>query len=180
MKTKILISGFGGQGILFAGHLLAEAAMIENKHVSWVPSYGPEMRGGTAYCSIIISDKEISSPIVDQPEILIAFNQPSQEKFGPLIVPGGLVIANSSLIPNTLQRTDVHQYRLAANAVAEQLGTIKAVNMIMLGAFLNLDNSISSNTIKMLIHQRFERKNHLKDLNLTALKMGKEKIVQVS
>ncbi len=138
MTTEILLAGFGGQGILFAGKQLAKTAMHEGKNVSWLPSYGPEMRGGSANCSVIISDKEIGSPIIDRPDILIAFNLPSFDKFEPKIKEGGILIANSSLINTKSERDDIKTYYIPATQLASDNGLEGGANVIILGYLLKL------------------------------------------
>jgi 2-oxoglutarate ferredoxin oxidoreductase subunit gamma len=131
-----VFSGFGGQGILFAGQALAYAAMDEGYHVTWIPSYGPEMRGGTAYCITVISDQHIGSPIVEQPHVALAFNSPSFDKFEPLVTPGGILAYNTSLIAKPSQRTDITQIAVPATDLATALGDVRMTNMILLGAVL--------------------------------------------
>jgi 2-oxoglutarate ferredoxin oxidoreductase subunit gamma len=138
MIHDVIISGFGGQGVLFAGQLLAYAAMDANLHVTWFPSYGPEMRGGTAHCTVVISDEEIGSPLVRLPSCVLAFNNPSVEKYEPLMAPGGLLIYNASLTAHTLTRSDIHAAPIHASDAAAELGNPKLLNMVMLGALLQL------------------------------------------
>ncbi len=138
MTTEILLAGFGGQGILFAGKQLAKTAMHQDKNVSWLPSYGPEMRGGSANCSVIISDNEIGSPIIDRPDILIAFNLPSFDKFEAKVKEGGILIANSSLINKKSERDDIKAYYIPATALASDNGLEGGANVIILGYLLKL------------------------------------------
>ncbi len=138
MTTEILLAGFGGQGILFAGKQLAKTAMHNDKNVSWLPSYGPEMRGGSANCSVIISDNEIGSPIINRPDILIAFNLPSFDKFEPKIKEGGILIANSSLITKQSEREDIKSYYIPATQLASDNGLEGGANVIILGYLLKL------------------------------------------
>ena len=138
MTTEILLAGFGGQGILFAGKQLAKTAMHNGKNVSWLPSYGPEMRGGSANCSVIISDKEIGSPIINRPDILIAFNLPSFDKFESKVKDGGIIIANSSLINVKSERADVNAYYIPATQMASDNGLEGGANVIILGYLLKL------------------------------------------
>ena len=138
MTTEILLAGFGGQGILFAGKQLAKTAMYNDKNVSWLPSYGPEMRGGSANCSVIISDNEIGSPIINRPDILIAFNLPSFDKFEPKIKEGGILIANSSLIASKSERDDIKAYYIPATQLASDNGLEGGANVIILGYLLKL------------------------------------------
>ncbi|NLK39503.1 MAG: 2-oxoacid:ferredoxin oxidoreductase subunit gamma [Clostridiales bacterium] len=136
MTTKILLSGFGGQGILFAGKQLAGFAMHSDYQVTWLPSYGPEMRGGAANCSVIISDREIGAPQVSFPDVLIALNLPSFDKFEPKVTPGGLLIADSTLIPKATERTDIRAAYIPATGLASENGLDGLANVIMLGKLL--------------------------------------------
>lgn len=137
MTTSIIISGFGGQGILFAGKLLAISGMLIDKKVSWLPSYGPEMRGGTANCQIIISDKEIASPIVDTPDVLIAMNKPSFDKFFQTVKKNGLIISDSCF-SNETDREDITSVSVPVKTIAEQNKIYKLDNMIMVGTFAKI------------------------------------------
>lgn len=136
MQTEVLISGFGGQGALFAGQLLAYAAMDEGKCVTWIPSYGPEMRGGTAHCTVIVSDEEIGSPSVRNPRAVVALNLPSFDKYEHLVAAGGVLVVNASLITRHSQRTDVRVLEVPANAIADGLGSLKLANLVMTGALV--------------------------------------------
>ena len=138
MTTEILLAGFGGQGILFAGKQLAKTAMHNELNVSWLPSYGPEMRGGSANCSVIISDREIGSPIISRPDILIAFNLPSFDKFEPRVKEGGILIVNSSLINKQSSREDIKAYYIPATQLASDNGLDGGANVIILGYLLKL------------------------------------------
>ena len=131
--ASILLAGFGGQGILFAGKQLVSAGMIAGKEVSWLPSYGPEMRGGTCNCSVNIEDEPVGSPLVTEPDILVAFNKPSFEKFCPSVKPGGSVFIDSSLISDKCTRTDIKAEYIPATALADSGGFVKLANVIMLG-----------------------------------------------
>ena len=130
MQTEVILAGFGGQGILFGGMILAYAAMDSGKNTTWIPSYGPEMRGGTANVTVIISDDEIGSPIVRQPQVAIVFNLPSMEKYESLVKAGGVLVYNSSLIDSEPQRTDITYVPVPANDIAEELGNLKMANMV--------------------------------------------------
>ena len=132
MQTEIIISGFGGQGVLFAGQLLAYAAMEQNLQVTWIPSYGPEMRGGTANCTVIISDEEIGSPVVGSPKVALALNLPSLDKYEPLIKTGGLLIVNASMVDRSPRRTDIQTVMIPASEIAESLGDKRMTNMVCL------------------------------------------------
>ncbi len=136
--TQILLSGFGGQGILFAGKVLAYKGLTEDKHVSWLPSYGPEMRGGTASCSVIISDEPVGSPIVSKPDVLVAMNLPSLDKFEPTVAPGGIIFADSSLIERKVMRDDVTVYYIPATKMAGDNGMPTLANMIIMGKLLHV------------------------------------------
>ncbi|MBN2658387.1 MAG: 2-oxoacid:acceptor oxidoreductase family protein [Spirochaetales bacterium] len=144
MHEEIIISGFGGQGVLLAGKLLCIAAMREGKHVSHIPSYGAEMRGGTAHCKVIISDEEISSPVIEHPTIVLALNAPSMHKFEPKMVEGGLMLYNSSLIQDKPSRSDIRVECVNANDISEAAGSLKAANMAALGYLLKVKPEIAS------------------------------------
>jgi 2-oxoglutarate ferredoxin oxidoreductase subunit gamma len=134
METSIVIAGFGGQGALFAGQLLAYAAMQQEKEVTWLPSYGPEMRGGTAHCTVVIGDEPIASPLVRQPDCVVALNLPSADKYEQLVKAGGLFVVNSSLVTRPLTRHDVTT--IPANELAEKAGDLRVANLVMLGALI--------------------------------------------
>lgn len=135
-QTEIIIAGFGGQGVLFCGQLLAYAGMDEGKEVTWIPSYGPEMRGGTANCTVVVSDEEIGSPFVREPQAVIAMNRPSLDKYEDLVKPGGVLVVNTSMTDRKPVRTDVKVIEVDANAEAEKLGDQRMANMVLLGALL--------------------------------------------
>ncbi|MBE6551602.1 MAG: 2-oxoacid:ferredoxin oxidoreductase subunit gamma [Ruminococcaceae bacterium] len=136
MMTSILLAGFGGQGILFAGKQIAHAAMEQDKFVTWLPSYGPEMRGGTANCSVIVADEEIGSPLVAKPDIFIAMNIPSHDKFKNAVVPGGMIITDSSLISEPSERTDIKKIEIPATRLADENGLKGMANVIILGKLI--------------------------------------------
>ena len=136
METSIVISGFGGQGVLFTGQLLAYAGMDNDKHVTWIPSYGPEMRGGTANCTVIVSDDPVGSPLVAEPDVAVVLNLPSFEKYEGLVKPGGLLVVNSSIVDAKAERKDIDVVAVPANQIAEDLGSVKMMNMAALGALL--------------------------------------------
>jgi 2-oxoglutarate ferredoxin oxidoreductase subunit gamma len=136
MQTEIIIAGFGGQGVLFGGQLLTYAAMDEGKEVTWIPSYGPEMRGGTANCTVVISDDEIGSPMVSNPQAAIVMNLPSLDKYEPLIKPGGVLVINESMVDRKPLRKDINVVMVKANDIAEKLGDRRLSNMVMLGALI--------------------------------------------
>ncbi len=173
MIEKIVISGFGGQGILFAGNLLANLAMNEGKEVTFFPSYGAEMRGGTCNCGVVISDKSITSPVVIHPDDIIVMNKPSLTKFLPTLKSGGRVFINKSLVDNEPARDDLSFYYIDANKLAEKIGDIKVANIIMLGYFIKITNLIKFETVVESIKKIFSAtKQSLIDINLEAFKLG--------
>ena len=147
MVERNIFAGFGGQGVLLMGQLLAAAGMMEGKNTSWIPSYGPEMRGGTANCSVMLSDEEIDSPLVTRPTSLIVMNRPSLEKFEDKVVPGGSIFVNSSMIDIKVKRTDVSAYYVPCTEIASELGNSKVSNMIMLGAYLGKSKCVEVETV---------------------------------
>lgn len=173
METSIIISGFGGQGVLFAGQLLAYAGMDAGKNVTWIPSYGPEMRGGTAHCVVTISGEPIGAPIVNNPDIAIALNQPSFDKYEKLVKTGGLLVVNSSLIASNSIRTDIDIVQVPANAIAEEWGTAKMMNMAALGAMLAARPVLPLDIVeKALIEHLPAGKQHLVEANLQVIRHG--------
>ena len=172
MQSEIMFAGFGGQGILLIGKILAHAAMEEGKEVAWIPSYGPEMRGGTAYCTVVISDRPIGSPIIKNPRHLIAMNRPSLEKFAPTVKPQGVVVVNASLIPVPAGREDVDELRVPVVDIASTLGNAKAANIVALAAFVARSNVVSIETIKHCLKEEFAKKPKLIPLNLKAVDEG--------
>jgi len=175
MLERIIISGFGGQGVMLMGRLLAYAGMIEGKKVAWMPSYGPEMRGGTANCTVLISSKEIGSPIVSHPKVLIAMNQPSLDKFEPNVRENGLIILNSSLIKHEVKRKDVNIIRIPADEIADKLGNSRATNMVVLGAYVKKSGVVKMETIFKALEKALAGRNQkLIDINKKALKQGAE------
>ena len=175
MTTSFLFAGFGGQGILFAGKQLAKTAMYENKQVSWLPSYGPEMRGGSANCSVIIADEEIGNPLVTEPDVLIALNRPSFDKFEPRIKKGGLLIADSTLIDVTSQRDDIKTIYIPATGLANDHQISGSANVIMLGQILKATGLFNYDTfLKFLVGSIPETKKALIERNTLALKLGYE------
>lgn len=174
MQREVKFAGFGGQGILSAGKFLAEAGMEEDKEVAWVPSYGPEMRGGTAYCTVVISDGLIGSPIVNTPADLVAMNRPSLEKFEPTIRNGGFILVNSSLIPDRVQRTDVKEILVPCNDEAIKLGNTRGANMIALGAYVACSSVVDLESILSIVETEFQRKPQFIESNLACIKRGFE------
>ncbi len=173
MLERIIISGFGGQGVMLMGRILAYAGMLEGKNVAWMPSYGPEMRGGTANCTVLISTNEIGSPIVSHPKTLIAMNQPSLDKFEPNVSEDGLIILNDSLIECEVKRNDVNVIRIPADDIANKLGNSRTANMVVLGAYVEKAGVVKLETIfKALEKALIGRNKKLLDLNKEALKKG--------
>jgi 2-oxoglutarate ferredoxin oxidoreductase subunit gamma len=173
MQTEIFIAGFGGQGVLFAGQLLSYAALGEGKETTWIPSYGPEMRGGTANCTVVISDEEIGSPMVRFPQAVIAMNLPSLDKYENTLKPGGILVINSSIIERQSTRTDVKVVEIPANEIAEELGDKRMTNMVLLGGLLaNLPVLPLSAIEKALAEHLPARHQKLLPMNSEALRKG--------
>ena len=173
MTTEILIAGFGGQGVLFAGKFLAYKALLENKQLSWLPSYGPEMRGGTANCSVIISDEPVGSPIVSKPDVLIVMNLPSLDKYEDAVVPGGKIFVDSTLIERKVNRTDVEVFYIPATKLANDIEAPTLANMIMIGKVIKETGVVPYDNIdKALDKVVSARKAALKEINFKALDTG--------
>ena len=172
-ENQIIIAGFGGQGLLFSGKVLAYAGMVEGRYLSWLPSYGPEMRGGTANCNVILSDREVGSPIVTRPDILMVMNGPSLDKFEKDVVPGGKIFIDSSLVSRKVEREDVEAYYIPATAMAREMGVPGLANMVLLGALVKAtgcvtDAGLDAGLIKVIP----ARKADMLDINRKALKAG--------
>ena len=175
LNEEIIIAGFGGQGVLSMGQTLGYAAMVEGKNVSWMPSYGPEMRGGTANCITIVSDTTISSPIVSRFDTGILLNQPSMDKFESRIKPGGIIVYESTNILHATERTDIGVYAIAAADEANKLNNVRIANMILLGAFLQRKPIVSlDGVIEALKKVLPERYHNLLPVNRQALEVGAE------
>ncbi len=172
MRQEVIISGFGGQGVIKAGVLLAAAAMREDKRCTHFPSYGAEMRGGTANCSVIVSTDEIASPIINEPDTVIAMNEPSLDKFEPRLKKGGLLIYNSSLISKKPSRNDIEIVPVPANEIAEKLGTLKCANMVVIGAYASKTKAVSLESIKSSLPAVFAGKEKFLTINKNALDKG--------
>ena len=155
MKKEIIISGFGGQGGLAIGKNLAEAGMAEGLNVTWAPSYGPEMRGGTANCSVVLSDKPVGSPVFARPTELIALNEPSLSKFEAGVQSGGIVFVNSDVVTDKVQRSDLTAYYIPCSKIAEEVGNPKVGNMVMLGAYVGATKVLKPETIEEMIREMF-------------------------
>ncbi len=173
MTTQILIAGFGGQGILFSGKFLAYEGLLEDKEVSWLPSYGPEMRGGTASCSIIISDTKIGSPIVNDPDVLIAMNLPSLDKYEGTTVSGGKIFVDSSLVARKVEKADVEAYYIPATSLASENGLTGLANMIMLGYMIKKTGVIPYDSFDRALAKVVPaRKQEMLGANKKALELG--------
>ena len=173
--TQILIAGFGGQGILFAGKFLAYKGLMEDKQVSWLPSYGPEMRGGTANCNVILSDTPVGSPIITAPDVLIAMNLPSLQKYVDTVVPGGQIYVDSALIDAKVERTDVQVFYIPATAMAKDAEMASLANMIIVGHLLENHPELDFNGTDAVVNKLVPpKKAALIDLNMKALTLGKD------
>ncbi|MCX8058612.1 MAG: 2-oxoacid:acceptor oxidoreductase family protein [Spirochaetes bacterium] len=173
MHEEIILAGFGGQGILLLGKLLAEAAMEEGRNVSWLPSYGPEMRGGTANANVIISDDQIGSPIIIDSTIVVAMNRPSLEKFEKTLVKDGILFMNSSIIDIEPSRKDIKVYRVPANEIASNLGNLKIANMVMAGAIIEKTKLVNLDVFINVIKENFAgKKSNLLEINIKAIEEG--------
>ncbi len=171
--TSVLIAGFGGQGILFAGKFLAYKGLLEDKNVSWLPSYGPEMRGGTASCNVIISDEPVGSPIVSKPDILIAMNLPSLDKYENSVAPGGSIFIDSSLIDRKIQREDVKAFYIPATRLASDNDMSTLANMIIMGKLLRETQGFDDDEVTAALKKVISAKHaDMLDLNLAALQLG--------
>ena len=174
MQSEVMFAGFGGQGILLSGKLLAHAAMEEGNEVAWVPSYGPEMRGGTAYCTVVISDRAIGSPVIKNPTHLVAMNRPSLEKFAPVIKPRGIILINSSLITIEADRPDCDVLKVPATDLAKKLGNPRAANVVAISAFVARSGIVPIETLKKCVENEFSRKPKLIPMNMAAVEAGIE------
>lgn len=173
--TQILIAGFGGQGILFAGKFLAYKGLLEDLQVSWLPSYGPEMRGGTANCNVILSEEPVGSPIVTSPDVLIAMNLPSLQKYVDAVVPGGQIYVDSTLIAEKVERTDVEVYYIPATAMANEAGVPTLANMVMMGHVLRHNPELTFEGTEVTVQKLVPpKKAELAGLNMKALEAGRD------
>jgi len=172
MLIKTVFAGFGGQGVLSMGLNLAQAALLEGKNVTYLPSYGAEVRGGTANCTVAVSDEEIASPVASSPEFLVAMNQPSMVRFQNQIQSGGVLLINSSLIETEISRGDVDIVKVPANNIAEHLGSPRSANMVMLGAFTKKSNIVSISSVIEGLKTALKKKQKLIDVNTKALMAG--------
>jgi len=173
MQTEVIVAGFGGQGVLFTGQLLSYAAMDEGKEVTWIPSYGPEMRGGTANCTVVIADEEIGSPLVRNPKAVIAMNLPSLDKYEPSVQKDGLLIINGSMVNRVVTRKDIRSVVVPANEIAEELGDRKLTNMVLMGALLGNLDVLPLDALKKALKEHLPVRHHkLLPLNYQALEKG--------
>lgn len=171
--AELILAGFGGQGVMSMGQMLAYAGMLEQKKVSWIPSYGPEMRGGTANCAVVITDEEIGSPVVVEPDVVVAMNLPSMDKFESTIKPGGVLLYNSSLIDRKPARDDITVLAIPANEVANELGNTRVANMVMMGALLSQVNVVTVESIHKGLEQVLpSHRQDLLEVNKQAMERG--------
>ena len=174
MTHSFLIAGFGGQGVLFAGKFLVNKGMLEGKEVSWLPSYGPEMRGGTANCSVIVSDEPVGSPIVDHPDVLIVMNLPSLDKYEKSVQPGGMIFVDSTLVERKVERTDVTTYYVPATGIASDNGLTTLANMILTGKVLKALDEFDGGVEAALKKVVSVKHPEMYDVNLKALQLGRD------
>lgn len=172
MYFNVIFAGFGGQGVLLTGNVLVHAAMHENKQVTWMPSYGVEMRGGTANCTVVISDEEIGAPVIGNPLNAVVFNLPSKDKFESLLKPEGFLMINSSLIVEKSKRDDISVFYIPLNQLAEELGEPRALNMIALGAFIEITKIVSPDNAKKALEESFSKKPGVIEINKKAIDIG--------
>ncbi len=175
MTRELLFAGFGGQGLLFSGKVLAYKGLIEDKNVSWLPSYGPEMRGGTANCSVIISDEPVGAPIISTPDVLVAMNLPSLDKYESTVRPGGKIFVDSSLIERKVERDDVDVYYIPATKLANENGAPTLANMILMGKLLRVFEEYDEELVKKALGKCISARHaDLLDLNLKCMEIGRD------
>jgi 2-oxoglutarate ferredoxin oxidoreductase subunit gamma len=172
--TKYKFAGFGGQGVLFIGKVLAQAGMLDKQQVTWFPAYGPEMRGGTANCSVVISTKRIGSPTVGKPDIALVMNEASYHKFVDSVVPGGTLYVNSSMVPELPGREDIRFVRVPVNEIAHEIGEAQVANIVMLGVMQAITPTLSDDILEKALMELAGKKPELAELNKRALNAGKE------
>jgi 2-oxoglutarate ferredoxin oxidoreductase subunit gamma len=172
MQNDVIIAGFGGQGVLLVGKMLAYAGMKEGKEVSWLPSYGPEMRGGTCNCTVVIADRPVGSPVVQHPRAVLAMNLPSLDKFEPMVRAGGVLLINSSLIHRDATRDDVQVIKVPATDIANELDNPRGANMVALGAYVGATGAVSIEAVEQLVSETFAGKPKVLEANLVALRRG--------
>jgi 2-oxoglutarate ferredoxin oxidoreductase subunit gamma len=180
MQKEIIIAGFGGQGVLFSGQVVAYAAMDAGKEVTWIPSYGPEMRGGTANCTVVIADEEIGSPLVEHPPFAIALNLPSFDKYEESLQKGGTLVVNQSMVDRGPKRKDINVIMVPCNQIAEEIGDKKLTNMVAIGALLSVLPEVSLKDVEKALENHLPaRHKHLLPKNYEALKRGMEAATKV-
>lgn len=173
MMHSIIFAGFGGQGVMLMGQVLAQAGMSENKYVTWFPSYGPEMRGGTANCTVVVSEEPVASPVVEMPTEVVAMNIPSLLKFEPKVQKNGCLFINISVVDRKPQRSDLRVYEIPANDIAEKIGNLKVANMVMLGSFVQVTKCVSIDSlIEAMKYKLSARSSEIIDLNTKAIFEG--------
>jgi 2-oxoglutarate ferredoxin oxidoreductase subunit gamma len=181
MQHEIIISGFGGQGALFAGQLLAYGALAEGRHVTWIPSYGPEMRGGTANCTVIVSDDEIGSPLVRHPTAAIVLNGPSFERYEPLMQTDGALLVNASLISAPVCRSDIRRFDLRASEMAGELGGTRMANVVLIGALVAATDVLKLETLDQVLEEHVSARHRDKlEANRLALRRGLESVTHLT
>ena len=179
MIERIIIAGFGGQGVILAGKLLAYTGMVEGKHVSHIPSYGVEMRGGTANCAVIVSDNEVASPLVPHPTSLVVMNRPSLDKFEEKVQPEGKIFVNESLIDRKVNRGDVRVFYIPANDIAGKAGSGRTSNMVMIGAWIAVTDMLDKERVKSSLGEVVSKRNiKYNEINYKAIDMGYDYIKQ--
>ncbi|ABS59980.1 MULTISPECIES: 2-oxoacid:acceptor oxidoreductase family protein [Fervidobacterium] len=175
MTTRMIFAGFGGQGVMLMGQIISLASMIEGKNVTWMPSYGPEMRGGTANCTVVVSDEPVASPVTDKAEVVVAMNIPSLLKFEPYVVENGYLFLNQSVIDRESKRNDINVLKIPCNEIADEIGNLKVANMVMLGAVVGATNVVSTESIFKAIEKKLSGgKTALIEVNKQAIMRGYE------
>jgi len=175
MERGAIFAGFGGQGILFCGHVLAEAALLEGRHVTWMPSYGPEMRGGTASCTVVISDREIGSPILDRADVVVALNPPSLARFEPVVTPHGLLVINTSLIEAEPTRRDIEVLALPCTGLAATMGDVRLVSIVALGGLVATRSLVRPDSVRKALRTMLAgKKREMLEADLAAFERGYE------
>jgi 2-oxoglutarate ferredoxin oxidoreductase subunit gamma len=173
MGQEVIMAGFGGQGVMLIGELLAYAGMVEGKQVSWMPAYGPEMRGGTANCSVVVTEEDLTSPVVTEPTSVIIMNKPSLDKFEPMLRKDGVIVINTSLVDRKVTRTDLKVVEVPCNDIAAELGNARIANMVALGALIGATGCVSKASVMQgLKHMLPERHHRLLPLNEQAIDRG--------
>ena len=181
MQHGVIFAGFGGQGILFCGHVLAEAALLEGREVTWMPSYGPEMRGGTASCTVVISDRPIGSPILDQADAVVALNPPSLARFESIVAPSGLLIVNTSLIEAEPTRHDIEVLAMPCTRIASEVGDVRLVSVVALGGLIAARPVVRPESIRHALMEMLSgKKRDMLDSDLAAFERGHEAAAPIS